>query len=141
MDSDMDAIFKALADETRRAMLDRLLANPGLTLNELVVGTEMRRQSASKHVKILEDAGLIMVERQGREKKHYINVLPIQEISRRWVDKFSRARADAILNLKEALEQDAPDTDGRADTVQKGNEQTSPVRGPAVTSFFTPVKD
>lgn len=100
----MDKIFKALADETRRMMLDKLLEQPGLTLGELVEGTDMRRQSASKHVKILEDAGLVIPEWEGREKKHYLNAVPIQEINRRWVDKYSAMRADAILNLKAALE-------------------------------------
>lgn len=100
----MDKVFKALADETRRQMLDRLLEEPGLTLGELVEGTDMRRQSASKHLKILEEARLVLPEWEGREKKHYLNAVPIQEISRRWVDKYSAARADAILNLKAALE-------------------------------------
>lgn len=100
----MDKIFKALADETRRMMLDRLLAAPGLTLNELVAGTEMRRQSASKHLRILESAGLVVAEWSGREKKHFLNAVPIQEINRRWVDKYAQVRTNAILNLKDALE-------------------------------------
>lgn len=103
----MDLIFKALADATRREMLDRLLDQPGLTLGELIAGTEMRRQSASKHVQILEVAGLVITEWQGREKKHFLNPVPIQEISHRWVDKYSEARAEAILNLKQALEADS----------------------------------
>ncbi len=103
----MDLIFKALADATRREMLDRLLEQPGLTLGELIAGTEMRRQSASKHVQILEAAGLVTTEWQGREKKHFLNPVPIQEISRRWVDKYSEARTEAILNLKQSLETDS----------------------------------
>lgn len=103
----MDLVFKALADATRRAMLDKLLASPGLTLSELVAGTDMRRQSASKHLKLLEDAGLVVTEWQGREKLHYLNPVPIQDISHRWVDKYSKARADAVLALKQALERDS----------------------------------
>jgi len=100
----MDLVFKALADDTRRALLDRLLASPGLTLNELVEGTGMRRQSVSKHLMLLEEAGLVVVGWVGREKKHYLNVVPIQEIGRRWVDKYTAGRVDAVLNLKEAIE-------------------------------------
>ncbi len=100
----MDLIFKALADATRREMLDRLLDQPGLTLGELIAGTEMRRQSASKHVQILEAANLVVTEWQGREKKHFLNPVPIQEITRRWVDKYSETRAEAVLNLRQVLE-------------------------------------
>lgn len=100
----MDTIFKALADPTRRAMLDKLLSSPGLTLGELVEDTDMARQSASKHLALLEQAGLVLVEWQGREKKHFLNPGPIQEISRRWVDKFASHHIDAVINLKHALE-------------------------------------
>lgn len=103
----MDKVFKALADETRRLMLDRLLDQPGLSLNGLIADTNMRRQSASKHLKVLEEAGLVSAEWRGREKLHFLNPVPIQDISRRWVDKYSKARADALLNLKEALERDS----------------------------------
>lgn len=102
----MDDVFKALADPTRRAMLDRLLEKPGLSLGELVDGTGMRRQSASKHLRLLEDAGLVVAAWEGREKKHYLNPVPIRQISDRWVDKFSKARVDAVLMLKQALEED-----------------------------------
>ena len=105
----MDLVFKALADTTRREMLDKLLSAPGLTLNELIAGTDMRRQSASKHVAVLEAAGLVAIEWQGREKRHFLNPIPIQEITRRWVDKYSAVRADAILNLKQALEANSSD--------------------------------
>ena len=101
----MDAIFKALADSTRRAMLDRLFEQPGQTLTELVNGLEMRRQSASKHVAILENSGLITSQRHGREKRHYLNPVPIADIGHRWIDKFSGKRADAVLNLKHAMEE------------------------------------
>ena len=100
----MDAIFKALADPTRRALLDRLMNEPGQTLTELVDGLDMRRQSATKHVAILEAAGLVTSHRHGREKRHYLNPVPIADIGRRWIDKFSSDRAQAVLNLKNAME-------------------------------------
>ena len=101
----MDAVFKALADPTRRALLDRLMAEPGQTLTELIDGLEMRRQSATKHVAILESAGLVTSHRHGREKRHYLNPVPIADIGRRWIDKFSSERAQAVLNLKNAMEE------------------------------------
>jgi DNA-binding transcriptional ArsR family regulator len=101
----MDAIFKALADPTRRLLLDRLFEQQGQTLGHLIDGLDMRRQSATRHLSILEDAGLVTVRWEGREKKHYLNAVPIAEIGRRWIDKFSRQRAEAILTLKEALEE------------------------------------
>lgn len=101
----MDAIFKALADPTRRALLDRLMAEPGQTLSELIDGLDMRRQSATRHVAILESAGLVTSHWHGREKRHYLNPLPIAEIGRRWIDKFSGERAQAVLNLKNAMEE------------------------------------
>jgi len=100
----MDSIFKALADSTRRQLLDRLLETGGQTLTELIEGLDMRRQSAAKHLAILEDSGLISCQWQGREKRHYLNPVPIAEIGRRWIDKFSGDKAAAILNLKNALE-------------------------------------
>jgi len=100
----MDDVFKALADPTRRAMLDRLYDEPGQTLSELIEGLGMRRQSATRHVSILEAAGLVTSQRSGREKRHYLNPVPIAEINRRWIDKFSGERAEAILNLKRAAE-------------------------------------
>ena len=100
----MDAIFKALADPTRRALLDRLFEEQGQTLSQLIDGLDMRRQSAAKHLVILEEAGLVSCQWHGREKMHYLNPVPIAEISRRWIDKFSGERAAAILNLRDALE-------------------------------------
>lgn len=102
---EMDAIFKALADPTRRAMLDRLFDAPGQTLSELIDGLGMRRQSATKHVAVLEAAGLVTSQWHGREKRHYLNPVPVAEISRRWIDKFSGERAEAVLNLKRAIEE------------------------------------
>jgi DNA-binding transcriptional ArsR family regulator len=101
----MDAIFKALADPTRRALLDRLLERQGQTLTELVDGLGMRRQSVAKHLAVLEGAGLVSCRWQGREKLHYLNPLPIAEISRRWLDRYSGERAAAILNLRDALQE------------------------------------
>jgi len=100
----MDKIFKALADPTRRRLLDRLLDTGGQTLTELIDGLDMRRQSAARHLAILEDSGLISCQWRGREKRHYLNPVPIAEIGRRWIDKFSGDKAAAILNLKDALE-------------------------------------
>ena len=100
----MDLIFKALADPSRRKMLDRLYDRPGLTLTELTADLDMRRQSASRHLGVLVAAGVVTAEWHGREKRHYLNPVPIADIGRRWIDKFSRPRAEAILNLRQALE-------------------------------------
>lgn len=94
----MEEIFKALADPTRRRLLDRLLATPGLTLTELIADLDMTRQSATRHLAVLEAAGLVISARRGREKLHYLNPVPIAEIGDRWIDKFAqapRARKDA----------------------------------------------
>ena len=100
----MDPIFKALADQNRRKMLDRLFAEPGLTLSELIQDLAMTRQSASRHVSILEAAGLIVTYWSGREKLHYLNPVPVVEITDRWLDKFTRDRTKVMLALKDALE-------------------------------------
>jgi len=100
----MDEIFKALADRNRRKMLDRLRREAGLTLSELVDDIEMTRQSASRHVSVLEAAGLVVTHWSGREKLHYLNPVPVVEISERWLDKFSQDKALALLALKSALE-------------------------------------
>ncbi len=104
MDSSMDKVFKALGDTSRRRLLDRLFEDQGQTLGDLCKGMDMRRQSVTKHLNILEGAGLVSVQRRGREKLHYLNPLPIAGIGRRWIDKFSGAKAEAVLNLKEAFE-------------------------------------
>ncbi len=101
----MDKVFKALANRTRRRMLDRLLEAPGLSLNDLCLGCDIRRQTVTRHIQVLIDGGLIHIEWRGRERLHYLNPVPIAEIGQRWIDKYSRARADAILNLKAALEE------------------------------------
>ena len=100
----MELIFKALADQNRRAMLDRLFAEPGLTLSELIRDLGMTRQSASRHVTILEAAGLVVTYWSGREKLHYLNPVPVAEITDRWLDKFTQDNARAMLALKQALE-------------------------------------
>lgn len=100
----MDLVYKALADPTRRELLDRLRKKAGQTLSELCEGIETSRQSVTKHLNILERANLISVVWQGREKVHYLNPVPIRQISRRWVSKFSKPRTDALLDLKTSLE-------------------------------------
>ena len=100
----MDKIFKALADRNRRKMLDRLRKQAGLTLSELIEDIDMTRQSASRHVSVLETAGLVATHWSGREKLHYLNPVPVIEISERWLDRFSQDKALALLALKSALE-------------------------------------
>jgi DNA-binding transcriptional ArsR family regulator len=101
----MDLIFKALADRNRRKMLDRLYREPGQTLSELVHGLGMTRQSASRHVSILASAGLIVSHWSGREKLHFLNPVPVAEITDRWLDKFTKDKAKVMLALKDALEE------------------------------------
>ena len=101
----MDEVFKALADQSRRRLLDRLRERPGLTLTELIDGLDMARQSASRHVSVLEDAGLVVTHWSGREKLHYLNPVPVLEISDRWLDRFSEGKTVALRALKSALEE------------------------------------
>jgi DNA-binding transcriptional ArsR family regulator len=100
----MDEVFKALADPSRRALLDSLNARNGQTLRELCAGLEMARQSVSKHLAVLEKAGLVATMRRGREKLHYLNAEPINAIAERWIDQYSRERVRALADLKRALE-------------------------------------
>jgi DNA-binding transcriptional ArsR family regulator len=100
----MEKVFKALADASRRELLDRLHAENGQTLGELCVRLGMTRQAASKHLALLEDANLIATVRRGREKLHYLNPVPIHEIAERWIGKFERSRLDALSAMKKALE-------------------------------------
>jgi len=100
----MDLVFRALADESRRALLDSLCAHSGQTLNELCAGLDMTRQAVSKHLAILEDANLVASVKRGREKLHYLNPVPIAEIANRWIRKFERHRVDALVDLKRRLE-------------------------------------
>jgi len=99
-----DAVFRALADRSRRALLDGLHAKPGQTLGELCLGHDMTRQAVSQHLAILEEANLVATRRRGREKLHFINPVPINEIARRWIAKFERPRLDALADLKDRLE-------------------------------------
>ena len=99
-----DAVFRALADSSRRQLLDWLHARNGQTLSELCQGLDMTRQAVMKHLAILEDANLVSTRRQGREKLHFINPVPINEIAERWIGKFERPRLGALLDLKRTLE-------------------------------------
>lgn len=99
-----DAVFRALADASRRQLLDRLHARNGQTLNELCQGLDMTRQAVTKHLAILEEANLVSSRRQGREKLHFINPVPINEIAERWIGKFERPRLRALSELKKTLE-------------------------------------
>jgi DNA-binding transcriptional ArsR family regulator len=100
----MDAVFRALADPTRRQLLDRLRAKNGQTLSALCEEMDMTRQAVSKHLAILEEANLVVTLRRGREKEHYLNPTPIFEIADRWIDKFERGRLRALTDLKKTLE-------------------------------------
>ncbi|MBL0939355.1 MAG: helix-turn-helix transcriptional regulator [Gemmatimonadaceae bacterium] len=102
----MDRVFKALADPTRRQLLDLLHAESGLTLVALCEHMDMTRQAVSQHLQILEDANLVAIVRQGREKLHYLNPVPIHEIHERWISKFERNRLGALRTLKKRLERD-----------------------------------
>ena len=101
----MDLVFKALADPSRRQLLDSLNARNGQTLRELCAGLDIARQSVSKHLAILEAADLVTTVRQGREKLHYLNAAPVNAIADRWINRYDRARVDALTDLKTALEQ------------------------------------
>jgi DNA-binding transcriptional ArsR family regulator len=101
-----DKVFKALADASRRELLDRLRAKNGLSLGELCVGHDMSRQAVTKHLGILEDANLVVTKKQGREKLHYLNPVPINEIYVRWIGQFEQNRLIALDNLKQALNAD-----------------------------------
>jgi DNA-binding transcriptional ArsR family regulator/uncharacterized protein YndB with AHSA1/START domain len=100
----MDDVFRALADSSRRRLLDRLNQRNGQTLRELCDGLAMTRQSVSKHLALLEAANLITTQRRGREKLHYLNPVPINAIAERWMTQYDRARASALADLKHALE-------------------------------------
>ena len=102
-------MFKALADPVRRGLLDALHGRGGQTLAELCGGRGMTRQAVSKHLAVLEGASLVATERRGREKLHYLNPVPIQEIADRWIGKYDRGVLTALANLKRHLE---GDTDG-----------------------------
>ena len=101
---DDDAVFRALADASRRQLLDRLHEQNGQTLSELCRELDITRQAVTKHLAILEEATLVATRRRGREKLHFINPVPINEIAERWIGKFERPRLAALSDLKRALE-------------------------------------
>jgi DNA-binding transcriptional ArsR family regulator len=100
----MDAVFRALADPVRRQLLDSLQARNGQTLGELCEGRGMSRQAVTKHLGILETANLVATRKQGREKLHFLNPVPIQDIADRWIGKYERGRLRALADLKQDLE-------------------------------------
>ena len=104
-----DAVFHALADASRRHLLDRLYRRDGQTLGELCEGLAMTRQAVAKHLAVLEEANLVSWKRQGREKLHFINPVPINEIAERWLKKFERRHLTALSTLKKKLEGESHD--------------------------------
>lgn len=102
--TDDDHVFKALADPTRRFLLDLLFQRDVRTLKELESGLEMTRFGVMKHLKVLEEAGLVVTRRSGREKLHFLNAVPIRMIHDRWIDKYTEPRVSALLALKTELE-------------------------------------
>jgi DNA-binding transcriptional ArsR family regulator len=104
---DADRVFKALADPTRRFLLDRLFARDGRTLTELESELEMTRFGVMKHLRVLESAGLVVAQRSGREKLHFLNPVPIRLIHDRWIDKYTERRVSALADLKSELEKRA----------------------------------
>jgi DNA-binding transcriptional ArsR family regulator len=105
MEQELDPVFKALADRTRRRLLDRLFADNGQTLGELCAQLEMSRQAVTKHLVVLEAANLVVTVWRGREKLHYLNPEPIEAIADRWIGKYERRRLRALRDLKQALEE------------------------------------
>ena len=101
---DTEALFKALADSSRRKLLDLLHAHDGRTLNELCEHLDMTRQGVTQHLDVLQAANLIATVRRGREKLHFLNPVPLQEIHERWIVKFERPRIKALAELKKRLE-------------------------------------
>ena len=102
-----DRVFKALADATRRYLLDVLFARDGQTLTELESRLAMTRFGVMKHLRVLEDAGLVLTRRSGREKLHFLNPVPIQLIYDRWIDKYRRRQAEVLADLKAELEKES----------------------------------
>lgn len=110
--NDDDLVFKALADPTRRFLLDLLFERDGRTLGELVAGVEraqlaLTRFGVMKHLRVLEDAGVVISRKEGREKKHFLNPVPIRLIHDRWIDKYTERRVSALTSLKDELEKQA----------------------------------
>jgi DNA-binding transcriptional ArsR family regulator len=105
--TDDDQVFKALADPTRRFLLDLLFVRDGRTLSELESGLEMTRFGVMKHLRVLEDAGLVVTRRSGREKLHFLNPVPIRLIHDRWIDKYTEHHVSALIDLKRELEDES----------------------------------
>ena len=105
--TDDDRVFKALADPTRRFLLDLLFARDGRTLGELEAEVEMTRYGVMKHLRVLEEAGLVVSRRSGREKHHFLNPVPIRSIHDRWIDKYTEHRVAALIDLKHELESES----------------------------------
>jgi DNA-binding transcriptional ArsR family regulator len=105
--TDDDRVFKALADPTRRFLLDLLFRRDGRTLTELESELEMTRFGVAKHLKVLEDADLVVTRRSGREKLHFLNPVPIRLIHDRWIDKYTEHHVTALVDLKNALEEES----------------------------------
>jgi DNA-binding transcriptional ArsR family regulator len=105
--TDDDLVFRALADPTRRHLLDQLFERDGRTLTELESELEMTRFGVMKHLRILEEAGLVVTRREGRQKLHYLNPVPIRLIHDRWIDKYTERQVSALANLKSELEETA----------------------------------
>ena len=103
----MDEVFKALADPTRRELLDELFREDGQTLSALEEGLPMTRFGVMKHLKVLEEAGLVVTKKSGREKLHYLNPVPIRLVHDRWIDKYTERRVSALADLKQSLEASA----------------------------------
>lgn len=104
---DGDSVFKALADPTRRLLLDTLFERDGRTLTELESQVAMSRFGVMKHLKVLEEAGLVVTRKSGREKLHYLNPVPIRLIHDRWIDKYTERQVTALVDLKRELEKDS----------------------------------
>ena len=107
--TDDGLVFKALADPTRRLLLDRLFERDGRTLTELESQVEMSRFGVMKHLRVLEDAGLVVSRKTGREKRHFLNPVPIRLIHDRWIDKYTERRVSALTDLKRELERNDDD--------------------------------
>jgi DNA-binding transcriptional ArsR family regulator len=107
MSHDDDLVFRALGDPTRRSLLDRLFERDGRTLTELESGIEMTRFGVMKHLRILEEAGLVVTRREGRQKLHFLNPIPIRLIHDRWIDKYRERQVSALADLKHELEETA----------------------------------
>ena len=107
MATDDDLVFRALADPTRRHLLDRLFERDGRTLTELESELEMTRFGVMKHLRLLEEAGLVVTRREGRQKLHYLNPVPIRLIHDRWIDKYRERQVSALAHLKSKLEETA----------------------------------